>query len=788
MFAKELADLLVIKEVEGSVENITVEKLAQDSRKVVPNTMFFCIEGVTVDGHQFAGKAKELGASVFVASKSIKEQVGDSPVIYVKDVTRVMTLFANHFYGYPSESLNMIGVTGTNGKTTVTHMVDYLLEELGKPTALIGTMYRKIGDERIETRNTTPEILTVHETLQKVKEIGGDTCIMEVSSHALQLGRVWGIDYNVAVFTNLTHEHLDLHKTMENYAHAKSLLFSQLGNHSKNAKPRVAILNRDEEHFEQFAYSTHCEVISYGFSEKADIRATDVQTNGATTSFTVTMNGQELPVTIPMIGLFNVYNVLQLIQQGQPFQVIIDFAHTPDGLQNVLETLEKVKVNRVITIMGHSGGNRDSSMRPELGEIAFDKSDYVILTADNPRNEPLEKIYAEILAGRKDEQTAYECIDNRESAVKRALEIAQEGDILLFAGKGVEPYQVIGDEYIPYNEVETVIECLKAMGFKKGKIMIEVILSVGLAFLATAIAEPHFIQYMKMKQLGQTTLDEGPSWHKAKSGTPTMGGLVFLCMISISSLIVGAVFGHFNFVLLSGVIGFAFFGTIGFLDDFIKVFKKQNEGLKSHEKFGLQLIGAAIFVVLFLLSGNAPLIYLPIFGEVNSIILFALFTIIWIAGFSNAVNLTDGLDGLAASTNIIAYGIYGIMAYRAAQHSIAIFCFCVVGGLLGFLVYNWKPAKVFMGDVGSLALGAGLAIISIMLHKEWTLLLVGIIFVGETLSVILQVGSFKLTGKRIFKMSPIHHHFEMSGWKEVKIVSVFSAIGLVAGLIVAFVF
>ena len=191
MFAKELADLLVIKEVEGSVENITVEKLAQDSRKVVPNTMFFCIEGVTVDGHQFAGKAKELGASVFVASKSIKDQVGDSPVIYVKDVTRVMTLFANHFYGYPSESLNMIGVTGTNGKTTVTHMVDYLLEELGKPTALIGTMYRKIGDERIETRNTTPEILTVHETLQKVKEIGGDTCIMEVSSHALQLGRVW---------------------------------------------------------------------------------------------------------------------------------------------------------------------------------------------------------------------------------------------------------------------------------------------------------------------------------------------------------------------------------------------------------------------------------------------------------------------------------------------------------------------------------------------------------------------------------------------------------------------
>ena len=495
MFAKELADLLVIKRVEGSLENIVVDKLAQDSRKVVPNTMFFCIEGVTVDGHHFAKKAKELGANVFVASKPIKEQVGDSPVIYVKDVTRVMTLFANHFYGYPSENLNMIGVTGTNGKTTVTHMVDYLLEELGKPTALIGTMYRKIGEERIETRNTTPEILTVHETLQKVKEIGGDTCIMEVSSHALQLGRVWGIDYNVAVFTNLTHEHLDLHKTMENYAHAKSLLFSQLGNHSKNGKLRVAILNRDQECFEQFVYSTSAEIISYGFTEEADIRATEIESNGAMTTFVVTVNGEKLPVMIPMIGLFNVYNVLaafgvamvngiplrkaiekiakfpgvggrmQLIQKGQPFQVIIDFAHTPDGLENVLSTLEEVKINRVITIMGHSGGNRDSSMRPELGKIAFEKSDYVILTADNPRQESLEKIYSEIVSGRKNENTPYECVDDRKQAIERALEIAQEGDILLFAGKGVEPYQVIGEEYIPYNEVETVVQALEKLGY-----------------------------------------------------------------------------------------------------------------------------------------------------------------------------------------------------------------------------------------------------------------------------------------------------------------------------------
>ena len=250
--------------------------------------------------------------------------------------------------------------------------------------------------------------------------------------------------------------------------------------------------------------------------------------------------------------------------------------------------------------------------------------------------------------------------------------------------------------------------------------MIEIILAVGLSFLATVIAEPHFIQFMKMKQLGQTTLDEGPSWHKAKSGTPTMGGLVFLCMISLSSLTMGAVFGHFNFVLLSGVIGFAFFGSIGFLDDYIKVFKKQNEGLKSHEKFALQLLGAAIFVALYLLSGNQPLIYLPLFGEVNSIIVFALFTIIWIAGFSNAVNLTDGLDGLVSGPIIVVSITLFIITYLTGHYEyakylnlyhvkdsaeICVYLASVIGALTGFLWYNFYPAQVFMGDTGSLTLG-----------------------------------------------------------------------------------
>ena len=367
MLATELAQLIYIKKIEGNLSGVTIDFLAQDSRKVRPNTLFFCIDGVTVDGHRFAAAAKEKGAVAFVASKSIEDQVGDTPVIYVKDVTRVMALLANHFYGYPTQSLQMIGVTGTNGKTTVTHMIDALLEKPNKPTALIGTIYRKIGPKIIQTHNTTPEILTLHETFQELKAIGGETCMMEVSSHALQLGRIWGLDYDCVVFTNLTHEHLDLHKTMEQYAHAKSLLFSQLGNYvGENSKPKVAILNADDEQFQMFEYSTPVQVISYGITANADFKAENIRTENGHTIFELAIQQEErYLVDMPLLGTFNVYNMLsaiavayvygvsieeilkkvkvfkgvagrmQSVDKGQDFQVIVDFAHTPDGLENV---------------------------------------------------------------------------------------------------------------------------------------------------------------------------------------------------------------------------------------------------------------------------------------------------------------------------------------------------------------------------------------------------------------------------------------------------------------------
>lgn len=358
MLATELAQLIYLKKIVGNLSEVMIDYLAQDSRKVRPNTLFFCIDGVTVDGHRFAAAAKEKGAVAFVASKSIEDQVGDTPVIYVKDVTRVMALLANYFYGYPTQSLQMIGVTGTNGKTTVTHMIDALLEKPNKPTALIGTIYRKIGSKIIQTHNTTPEILTLHETFQELKEIGGETCMMEVSSHALQLGRIWGLDYDCVVFTNLTHEHLDLHKTMEQYAHAKSLLFSQLGNYvGENSKPKVAILNADDEQFQMFEYSTPVQVISYGITADADFKAENIRTENGHTIFELVIQQEErYLVDMPLLGTFNVYNMLsaiavayvygvsieeilkkvkafkgvagrmQSVDKGQDFQVIVDYA------------------------------------------------------------------------------------------------------------------------------------------------------------------------------------------------------------------------------------------------------------------------------------------------------------------------------------------------------------------------------------------------------------------------------------------------------------------------------
>lgn len=313
--------------------------------------------------------------------------------------------------------------------------------------------------------------------------------------------------------------------------------------------------------------------------------------------------------------------------------------------------------------------------------------------------------------------------------------------------------------------------------------MNEVILPLAISFILTVGLMPFVIRYFRAKQLGQVTLDEGPSWHESKSGTPTMGGVVFILSSIVTVLIVNLfdIDRSLNIWLLTTV--FVLYGLIGFVDDFIKLFMKRNLGLTSRQKFMFQVIIGVIFYIVLILNGFDNQLNLPFVGDVPLGYAYGLFAVFWLVGFSNATNLTDGIDGLMATTGTVAYSIYAYIAFTQEQWGVFIFAISVIGGLLGFLIFNKKPAKIFMGDVGSLALGAGLAAMSILLNVEWTLLLVGIIFVVETASVMIQVFWFKRTGNRIFRMTPIHHHFEMIEWSEWKIVGVFGSIGLLAGLL-----
>jgi phospho-N-acetylmuramoyl-pentapeptide-transferase len=313
----------------------------------------------------------------------------------------------------------------------------------------------------------------------------------------------------------------------------------------------------------------------------------------------------------------------------------------------------------------------------------------------------------------------------------------------------------------------------------------DMLLGFGIALVLTVLLMPLFIPLLKRMKFGQSIREEGPQSHMKKTGTPTMGGLVFLIAIIVTTILVALITDLLTSEIMILLLVLFGFGLIGFLDDFIKVVLKRNLGLTSLQKLVAQIVIAVVsFFLLNSINFDTALAipFTSLSIELSG--LYVLFLIFWLVGFSNAVNLTDGLDGLVAGTASIAFAAFGILAIFQDKMGIALFTFTVAGALIGFLVFNKYPAKVFMGDTGSLALGGALAVVSILLKQEFLLLIIGLVFVLETLSVILQVGSFKLRKKRIFKMSPIHHHFELSGWSEWKVVTVFWLVGLVAAVIV----
>ena len=467
----ELAQLLQQSKLIGSGQ-VEITGMETDSRKVKQGDLFICLPGALADGHDFIDKALANGAVAIVASKPV---VPDVPVILVPDTRLAMAIMADHFFAYPSRELKIIGITGTNGKTTTSLLLDSILRDAGHRTDLMGTIAMRIGNHVYEAKNTTQEALELQRNLRKMKFGGAEYTVMEVSSHALELGRVKGVRFKTAIFTNLTQDHLDFHGGMDQYKAAKGLFFSRLGN-TYDAQFKVsAILNADDPASEEYRRLTAAEVITYGIDNIADVRAVDITLQASGTSFTVQSFAGEQVFQLQLIGKFNVYNALAAItaalvegiplsvianslasvkgvngrfepvQAGQSFSVIVDYAHTPDSLENVISTIQEFVQGKIITVFG-CGGDRDRTKRPIMGRIANEMSDYSIITSDNPRTEQPAAILSEIEHGIKSKPygfKSYEIIEDRKLAIEKAIEIAGPQDVVLIAGKGHETYQEI---------------------------------------------------------------------------------------------------------------------------------------------------------------------------------------------------------------------------------------------------------------------------------------------------------------------------------------------------------
>ncbi len=468
--------------------NAEITSIEMDSRAAGPGSLFVCIKGFTVDGHDYAGQAVKNGAAAVLAEKPL-EGIDSVPVILVNDTKRAMAVLANVFYDYPTSKLHLIGVTGTNGKTTTSHLIEQIFSDAGKRTGMIGTIDMKINGVSHKVSNTTPESLFLQKAFKEMNDQGVESAVMEVSSHALDMGRVRGCDYDIAVFTNFTQDHLDYHKDMETYLRAKGLLFAQLGNTYAGNKEKIAILNRDDEASKEFEKMTAAQILTYGIEQKSDIMAKDIKVTGKGTSFTLVTPLEERPVSLKLVGKFSVYNVLaaisatllsgipidsivktmenmngvpgrfETVDAGQSFTVIVDYAHTPDSLENALTTVNEFAVGKVISVVG-CGGDRDRTKRPLMAKIAAEHSDVAIFTSDNPRTEdPLA-----ILEDMKEGVQGYEYIikPDRKDAITYAVEIADDNDIILVAGKGHETYQIIGKDVLDFDDRKVAAEAIGA--------------------------------------------------------------------------------------------------------------------------------------------------------------------------------------------------------------------------------------------------------------------------------------------------------------------------------------
>ena len=488
MRLSELIEGVGVESVRGDA-GVEIADLAYDSRRAGPGTLFFCVRGLTSDGHEFAHRAVEQGAAALVVERQLDLGV---PEVQVADARAAMSELAVRFWGDPTSELTMAGITGTNGKTTTAFMLRGILEAEGRQTGLLGTVKRIVGGREEEVVRTTPEAIDLQATFRRMLDGGDQACVMEVSSHALTLGRSAGISFDVKAFTNLTQDHLDFHADMEDYFAAKRILFA-------SQSPGVAIVNVDDRYGRRLAdelRDLRRELVTFSAAGgNADFRASEVEFDAAGARFRCVAPDGEATVAMPLPGHFNVENALaaiaaagaldigvdraaaalagtdrvpgrfEPIDEGQPFTVLVDYAHTPDSLENVLRAARRVTKSRLICVFG-CGGDRDREKRPLMGGIGAELSDLCVVTSDNPRSEDPDAIIAQILEGIPDR--AHVSVEpDRRAAIALAVDAARPGDTVVIAGKGHEQGQEFeGGRKIPFDDREVSAEELRRLRAK----------------------------------------------------------------------------------------------------------------------------------------------------------------------------------------------------------------------------------------------------------------------------------------------------------------------------------
>jgi len=469
----------LITNYKGKLEALEISGMTCNSKEVKSGYCFVCINGVSVDGHKFAQMAVDNGASVIVCERDL----GLDNQVVVENTRETYAIMCQNFFGNPANKMHLIGVTGTNGKTSVTYMLKSVLESAGKKVGLIGTIQNMIGDEVVESHSTTPDAYELNSLFAMMQEKGCEYVVMEVSSHSLHQYRVCNYTFDVAIFTNLTQDHLDYHKTMDNYFDAKLRLFKMC---------KTAVINKDDDYAEKLINSLSCNVLTYSTGNDASYSAKGIIYRPTDINYQLVSNDSLTPIKVNTGGKFTVYNSMAVavsaialgfdrqtvalglskikgvkgraesVPTNKNFSVIIDYAHTPDGLKNILSTFKECEKNRLVVLFG-CGGDRDKTKRPIMGSVAVRNADYVIVTSDNPRSEDPSLITEDILVGTKGSNVPVKVIENRIEAIKFAISTALENDIIVLAGKGHETYQILKDKTIHLDEREVVAQALEEL-------------------------------------------------------------------------------------------------------------------------------------------------------------------------------------------------------------------------------------------------------------------------------------------------------------------------------------